>query len=94
MAALYSGMDDYSTDQRGDVGSWIRVSCCRGIASLTEINRGCFEKTSELATSRLLKLAVEKLEVVRHAALSTLRALVSSLEINSRPWTEDLRARL
>ncbi|KAL7418710.1 hypothetical protein Q5752_006393 [Cryptotrichosporon argae] len=33
--ALVNGLDDYSTDQRGDVGSWVRVVAVRAIARVT-----------------------------------------------------------
>ena len=34
--ALLAGLEDYTTDERGDVGSWIRVACVKGLASMTE----------------------------------------------------------
>ena len=92
MEALHAGMEDYATDQRGDVGSWIRVSCCRGLSSLPGATTICSMDTWELVVARMLKLAVEKLEVVRQAALSTLAILVPKLD--HRGWTEDLATRL
>ncbi|KAH0832066.1 hypothetical protein J3R83DRAFT_12974 [Lanmaoa asiatica] len=34
--ALDSGLEDYTTDERGDVGSWIRIACIRGLNSVIE----------------------------------------------------------
>ena len=31
--ALLAGLDDYTTDERGDVGSWIRIACVKGLAT-------------------------------------------------------------
>ncbi|KAI6099571.1 TBCD protein [Pisolithus croceorrhizus] len=33
---LTSGLDDYTTDERGDVGSWIRIACIQGLTSIIE----------------------------------------------------------
>ena len=30
--SLMNGLDDYSTDERGDVGSWIRIACVKGLS--------------------------------------------------------------
>lgn len=34
--ALDNGLEDYTTDERGDVGSWIRIACIRGLSSVIE----------------------------------------------------------
>lgn len=34
--ALDSGLEDYTTDERGDVGSWIRIASIRGLSSVIE----------------------------------------------------------
>ena len=33
--ALLRGLDDYTIDERGDVGSWIRIACIRGLGALS-----------------------------------------------------------
>ncbi|KAI6129812.1 TBCD protein [Pisolithus croceorrhizus] len=33
---LTTGLDDYTTDERGDVGSWIRIACIQGLTSIIE----------------------------------------------------------
>jgi hypothetical protein len=35
--SLLHGLSDYSMDERGDVGSWIRIACIEGLASFVEI---------------------------------------------------------
>ncbi|KXS12028.1 ARM repeat-containing protein [Gonapodya prolifera JEL478] len=37
VGALVDGLSDFSTDQRGDVGSWIREACMRGVRSVVRI---------------------------------------------------------
>ena len=35
--ALLEGLADYTTDERGDVGSWIRISCVLGLSVFVRI---------------------------------------------------------
>lgn len=90
--ALYVGLEDYTTDQRGDVGSWLRVSCCKALGLLRKARAACAPETWELVVSRLLRLAVEKLEVVRQAAMFALAELVPNLAPQS--WTKELTERM
>jgi hypothetical protein len=90
--ALYVGLEDYTTDQRGDVGSWVRVSCCKALGRLRKARTACASETWELVVSRLLRLAVEKLEVVRQAALFALAELVPNLAPQS--WAKELTERM
>ena len=32
-AAFLSGLDDYTISERGDVGSWVRIACVKGLGS-------------------------------------------------------------
>jgi tubulin-specific chaperone D len=34
-SALLHGLEDYSVDERGDVGSWIRLACIQGLTRFT-----------------------------------------------------------
>lgn len=36
-AVYLKGLDDYSVDERGDVGSWIRIACIRAISQTLDI---------------------------------------------------------
>jgi hypothetical protein len=77
--ALLVGLDDYSTDERGDVGSWIRIACVQGLATFSEIllTMPAAADTLEeylpatrfhVAAAGILKQGVERLDNVRQQA--------------------------
>lgn len=70
--SFLDGLDDYSTDQRGDVGSWIRIACAQALPSLTRMAKAIDAKLGDegcvQAVYGLIKLSVEKLETVRVVA--------------------------
>jgi len=35
--ALLEGLTEYTTDERGDVGSWIRISCVLGLSTFAQV---------------------------------------------------------
>lgn len=73
---LDSGLEDYTMDERGDVGSWIRIACIRGLSSVIE---DLFRVSGSLpsfpsflppdryhaAIGRILRQGVERLDNVR-----------------------------
>lgn len=77
--ALDSGLDDYTTDERGDVGSWIRIACIQGLASIIV---DLFRVSASLphfsdflpaqryhhVVGRILRQGVERLDNVRQIA--------------------------
>jgi hypothetical protein len=74
--ALDSGLEDYTTDERGDVGSWIRIACIRALSSVIEdlfrISGNLPDFPSFLpphryhaAIGRILRQGVERLDNVR-----------------------------
>ncbi|KAF7797405.1 hypothetical protein EIP86_008600 [Pleurotus ostreatoroseus] len=77
--SFLAGLDDYTTDERGDVGSWVRIACVKGLASFAEIlmlNAALLpdfkldlpaEKYHELLGG-ILKQGVERLDNVRQQA--------------------------
>ncbi|KAF8655488.1 hypothetical protein AX16_003046 [Volvariella volvacea WC 439] len=83
MTALYDalllGLDDYTSDQRGDVGSWIRIASIQG---LTRVSEMLLSRAGEIpnfesylppvkfhdAISGILKQGVERLDNVRQEA--------------------------
>ncbi|RPA80274.1 hypothetical protein BJ508DRAFT_377207 [Ascobolus immersus RN42] len=75
---LLAGLDDYSVDSRGDVGSWVRLEA---IGSIVEgWKRGFFkgireEVGVEEVVRRLVRLGVEKMDKVRIAAVEALRVV-------------------
>ncbi|KAH7921320.1 ARM repeat-containing protein [Leucogyrophana mollusca] len=74
--SLDTGMDDYTMDERGDVGSWIRMACIQGLTSVIE---SLFAVAGDLprfadylpparyhsAIARILRQGVERLDNVR-----------------------------
>ncbi|KAL4251881.1 Tubulin-folding cofactor D [Abortiporus biennis] len=77
--ALLVGLEDYSTDQRGDIGSWIRMSCITALTTFAEIlvknapNIPNFKdylppETYHNAVGGILKQGVERLDNVRQQA--------------------------
>jgi hypothetical protein len=74
--SLLHGLSDYSMDERGDIGSWIRIACIEGLASFAEtlISRASdipnFEEylppdSFHAAIGGILKQGVERLDGVR-----------------------------
>ena len=82
---LLAGLDDYTADQRGDVGSWVRL------ASIEALRR-TFDETTLPPTLRdavlgaVLKQSVERIDPLRVAA----RALLVHLGHPDRPPIESL----
>ncbi|KAF9013516.1 TBCD protein [Cyathus striatus] len=77
--SLLVGLDDYTIDERGDVGSWIRVVCIKGLALFSELlisNAACLERLEDYlpphefhsAIAGILKQGVERLDNVRQVA--------------------------
>jgi hypothetical protein len=74
--ALLEGLTDYTTDERGDVGSWIRISCVHALSKFVRI---LFTHSESLpnfvdylppekyhtAVGGILKQGVERLDNVR-----------------------------
>lgn len=74
--AFLEGLADYTTDERGDVGSWIRIPCVRGLSEFIQI---LFTHSKSLqdfaeylppeqfhaAIGGILKQGVERLDNVR-----------------------------
>ena len=78
--ALITGLSDYSTDQRGDVGSWIRIAALNALGETLAMAR--LHETARIpqhifedAIGGVVKQAVEKLEPVREAAALALAKL-------------------
>ena len=77
-------LSDYTTDQRGDVGSWIRAEVLTGLgATMSEVARDIEKEALDRVPQHLFedvirgiaKQAVEKLEPVRCAAALALASL-------------------
>ena len=77
--ALLGGLDDYTIDERGDVGSWVRMVCIQGLTSISELlfrdarsipDFDCYfpPQKYHAAIAGILKQGVERLDNVRHQA--------------------------
>ena len=69
---LLRGLKDHTTDQRGDIGSLVRLEAIRGVAVV--IKRGIHFPLSDLnrLISKVSGLAVERLDKVRLQASNCL----------------------
>ncbi|KIN99611.1 hypothetical protein M404DRAFT_16471 [Pisolithus tinctorius Marx 270] len=85
---LDNGLDDYTADERGDVGSWIRIACIQGLTSIIETLFVVSKNLSNFASmlpadryhhvvGRLLRQGVERLDNVRHIAGECFTRLLS-----------------
>ncbi|SPO20011.1 related to Tubulin-folding cofactor D [Ustilago trichophora] len=71
--SLLAGLGDYTTDQRGDVGSWVRLSCVTGLREililLSRQQRLVLEESLfHRVIGALWKQAAERIDHVRHMA--------------------------
>ncbi|WWD08947.1 hypothetical protein V865_007062 [Kwoniella europaea PYCC6329] len=76
LQSFLQGLGDYTTDQRGDVGSWVRVQSLISIGNVLstldpQLNL-VSEETFDDLIGRIIKQGVEKLESVRGEAARTL----------------------
>ncbi|KAJ7095891.1 TBCD protein [Mycena belliarum] len=85
--AMLHGLQDYTIDERGDVGSWIRIACLRGLSAFCTISLpnaitvSKFEEYFPSATYHaivggILKQGVERLDNVRQEAGECFRTLI------------------
>ncbi|GAA5998840.1 Cin1p [Rhodotorula paludigena] len=81
LSALTLGFSDYTTDQRGDVGSWVRSATVIAWATLLPMllppgaGELAKQKLVDGVVASIIKQAIEKLDGVREAAGSALMKL-------------------
>ncbi|WVQ76181.1 hypothetical protein IAR50_005840 [Cryptococcus sp. DSM 104548] len=77
--ALITNLQDYSTDQRGDIGSWVRIASLNSLglvlSSLATDESLLTEDLRDRALAGIMKQALEKLESCRGAAALALARL-------------------
>ncbi|SJX60387.1 related to Tubulin-folding cofactor D [Sporisorium reilianum f. sp. reilianum] len=78
--SMLVGLQDYSTDQRGDVGSWVRLSCVAGLREVLILCRSAAEEVLteddfHEAVGGMWKQAAERIDHVRHAAGTSVLAV-------------------
>ncbi|KAH7098995.1 ARM repeat-containing protein [Auriculariales sp. MPI-PUGE-AT-0066] len=84
--ALLCGLEDYTSDERGDVGSWVRMASIRGLVKTTILlfsQKSSLDlalylpiQTYHLALAGILKQGIERLDNVRLDAGAQLHKLV------------------
>jgi len=85
--ALLKGLEDYTVDERGDVGSWARLTCIKGLGQIVllflaessvEINKWLPSHTYHEIVAGILKQGVERLNNNRVEAGKQLIALLKA----------------
>lgn len=87
LSALILGLTDYTTDQRGDVGSWVRMASIRGIVdivillfdlakNLHPLDAWLPPTVLQTAIAGILRQAAERLDNVRLVATEQLIRLI------------------
>ncbi|KAF9096373.1 hypothetical protein BGX29_008588 [Mortierella sp. GBA35] len=96
----FRGLEDYSVDHRGDVGSWIREACMQGLQVMVPIvarldhhltpdqadQRYLTDGDHAQVLAKLLQQSVEKIDRIRGAAAT---AMVAILYAESDPEAAD-----
>lgn len=98
MSSLEACLTDYSTDQRGDVGSWVRIAAMNLLGFLmpcvSKLDTNESQYLDMQITTRfvaaLLKQSVERIDKVRACAGQVLYDLISNEDVNM-PSKESLR---
>ena len=90
LESIIAGFDDYTNDQRGDVGSWVRLAA---IASISNLFAAAFERLVEMdlltqerldrIVAALLKQGVERLDNVREASGVVLEMIAGAVAVQS-----------
>lgn len=88
MESMFNALEDYSVDNRGDVGSWVRTAAMDGLEKCTYIlckrdqlvgNESLFD--ANIATNLvggIVKQAVEKMDKLREVAAKVLQRILYS----------------
>jgi hypothetical protein len=83
LGSLIQSMEDYSTDSRGDIGSWIRQEAIKSLMDLLQHvyqqaphYLDSMEESLTHITGHIIKQMLEKIDRVRDVALSALETLI------------------
>ncbi|KAL4858426.1 Tubulin-folding cofactor D [Chlorella vulgaris] len=103
LVPLLAALDDYSVDNRGDVGSWVREAAMEGLARLLPLLLPASQahpapqqqRLAELAQRALLAMlrqAVERIARMREAAASCLQQLLPAAQAVGVPLADEIAA--
>lgn len=86
LTSLTQGFTDYTTDQRGDVGSWVRLACISSLKTVLPLlarspPQLLEQEWVDQAVGALLKQAMERLDTLREKAGEALRCLIECEEL-------------
>ncbi|KAI8908334.1 armadillo-type protein [Gorgonomyces haynaldii] len=85
---ILNGMNDYTTDSRGDVGSWVREHALLGIECLVEVD---LLLDPQQAADKIILSCLEKIDKLRFVASNVLKTLLqSSIEIQDKQMLQDM----
>ena len=71
--ALARSLDDYTTDQRGDIGSLLRLEAIHTADQALQNDHSLDRHSQEILLSRICRLSVEKLDKIRNRAWECLK---------------------
>ena len=79
LSLMISGLQDYSVDQRGDVGSWVRIACLVHLQAIATNHAWIFEQQQvDQILGICIRQSIDNFDSVREAALLTILSVVSS----------------
>ncbi len=90
ISAFITSLTDYSTDQRGDIGSWVRLVTLTALGKTTSLlakrilsdypeeNKLVNQESFDLIVGGIVKQSVEKLEPLREEGRRVLQILKNS----------------
>lgn len=92
----FKGLEDYSIDHRGDVGSWIREACMQGLAEMIPLvaqldlsyetsERYLSEEDQNQVLAKLLQQSVEKIDKMRASAAASIIKIIYARTDTSTP---------
>lgn len=95
MQSLLKALNDYSVDNRGDVGSWVREAAMEALERCTYIlcKRELFDANLAIGlVSGIVKQAVEKMDKLREVAAKVLHRILYNdvIFVPSIPYREKL----
>lgn len=90
LQTLYNGLWDYSMDQRGDVGAWIRQSCAKGLTICLNEKDG--STYVDKVVSRLVGISLDNIYTSRWVAIEELEKMIDKNLISDIQTTNSLRA--
>ena len=82
--AMAASLDDYTIDQRGDIGSLVRIEAISAVHTACQRNL-LEEATTKILLSKVCGLAVEKLDRVRFRAWRCLQDNWAFFAVGCRP---------